>query len=78
MTLPIRALGTKCYECSNRSPLRWPTLQAVSFTKNRHVRTYKKKNAYIVLLERTDEKMSLGICGRIILKCNLEWWYWKV
>jgi len=33
---------------------------------------YEKKNAYIVLLGRPDEKMSLAICGRIILKCNLE------
>jgi len=38
---------------------------------------YEMENAYIVLLGRPDEKMSLGICGRIILKFNLERWNWR-
>jgi hypothetical protein len=38
---------------------------------------YEKKNADIISLGRPDEKMPLGICGRIILKCNLERWNWR-
>jgi hypothetical protein len=36
----------------------------------------EKKNAYRILLGRPDENISIGICGRIILKCNLEWYNW--
>jgi len=72
MTVLIRALGTNCYEFSNRLWLTWPTLKAVSFTKNWHVRMYEKKNAYIVLLGRPDESDNEPI-GSTGFGENLDW-----
>jgi len=37
----------------------------------------RKEKCVLVLLGRPDEKISLGISGRIILKCNLERWNWR-